>query len=194
MFDGTYIVEFVNSPRAFDANVQRNGDPIIKSNFRIVEVIRRPEYSGVTYNDRGEAVPWTAEMGEVEEGTDRDHVVWPKSGEPAAAEFKGLIQDRVVFLRGGVPGTFTKEEAAELLGPGQPMAGVRAKLTVSTEPQDKDSRKGFTHFRYRYLSKAADRVEDLVAQSMPTAPAMPAALAERFAAAKRPGFVPPEGA
>lgn len=189
MYDGTYIIEFSNTPQAFMVGELKSGDPIVRSCFTIVEVLRRPEYSGVDSEGR----PWAADMGEVEINTDREHVVWPKSGEPAQAEFQDLLQTRAQFMR-GCPGVYTDEEAEELLDVRQPMAGVRAKLVVSTEPQDKNPAKSFTHFRYRYLSKAGDRVEDLVSAAMPaSAPAMPASVAAAIAA-KRPGFIPPEAA
>lgn len=176
LYDGTYIVEFCRAPQAFFPESKSSG-PIVRSVFRIVQVVSRPDYTDAAYD-----------AGDVDEGSVREHVLFPKPKTASASEFQGLITERADFVR-GVPGTFTAEEAADLLGPKQAMDGVQAKLVVQTLPQQKDTRKGFTHFRYRYLSTAASRVE-----SMPITVAPPTAspsVLEAVARAKA-GFVPPE--
>jgi hypothetical protein len=178
--DGVYDVEIMS----FRVEQTRKGKPKVITAFRILDVIRRPDYA----SPKGGDYP----SNEIVAGDEKEHLIFPDSSDAAPGEFQQLLQDRCQLVR-GVPGVYSNEEARELVGPGQPLAGARGRLTISTEPQ-RDKTKSFTHHRWQLRTMARDRIDEIMATTPVAAPPpMPASVAAAINA-KRSGFVPPEAA
>lgn len=125
-------------------------------------------------------------------GTQREHALF-QNNDAAYSETKGLIQK--LYVASGRQGAWEAEPGhafyyAITSGEGaNPCVGLRFRLSISTEPQQKDARKPFTHYRYGE-TLAPGQSLGLVASQVPApmAPVIAAPVAAPVAAA---GGAPP---
>lgn len=89
-------------------------------------------------------------------GSNREHPVFIDRAEAALSEAQGLIQ-KLWAAKGG-QGPYTDQFAKDVIGEGQPAAGLEFDLEVSTSPQSRDKMKNFTHVTFSPVQGAAPAV------------------------------------